>query len=65
MMVWELHSAVQDEALAVTGNTAEIAMGGGGGGRLSLRNRTEWSLQTTPASAVMMVPWGAVSVSCL
>lgn len=31
MMVWELHSAVQDEALAVTGNTAEIAMGGGGG----------------------------------
>lgn len=38
---------------------------GGGGGRLSLRNRTEWSLQTTPASAVMMVPWGAVSVSCL
>lgn len=32
MMVWELHSAVQDEALAVTGNTAEIAMGGGGEG---------------------------------
>lgn len=59
--MWELYSAVQGEALAVTGKAAEIAIDGG----VSLGNRAEQSLQTTPASAVTAGPWGAVSVSCL
>ena len=59
--VWELHSVLQGEALALTGKVAEIAIEAGG----SPGNWAERSLQTTLASAVTMGPWGAVSVSCL
>jgi len=58
--VWELYSAVQGAALAVMDKAAEIVVEGGSPG-----NGAERSLQTTPASAVMAGPWGAVSVSCL